>query len=195
MNKKYLLLILLTITSFAFSQNSCKMVNTVFFDLGGTLIESNGMGQFVLRADARLIIDSLKLQNIPIGIITNVPLSWTRQDLENILADPSFLDEFDAVILSSQAPADKPDPAIFTFAYAQIANAAPITQTAFVTETIEHIANSQTSPTLGARSVGMIGIHLSDLAPSNLTDFTIPSNDLTAIDSIRNTVMFCNGFE
>jgi FMN phosphatase YigB (HAD superfamily) len=189
-------LLVLTLTVLGYCQSiQCKEVNTIFFDLGDTLIESNGMGQFILRADAQIIIDSLIEQNIPIGIITNVPLSWTRQDLENILVDPSFLDNFDAVILSSQAPADKPDPAIFVFAHAQISNAAPITQTAFVTESLEHIANATINPTIGARATGMIGIHLSDLIPSELTDYTIPTNDLTFIDGILNQQIFCNGFE
>ena len=36
------------------------------------------------------------------------------------MQQPTFLDEFDALVLSSEAPAPKPDPAIYTFAYGQL---------------------------------------------------------------------------
>jgi len=173
----------------------CKTIKTIFFDLGDTLIESNGQGQFVLRSDASQLIELLKLQDFQLGIITNVSPNWDLQDLESILVDPSFLDDFEVVILSSLAPASKPDPAIFNYAYSQLINPAPITQTAFVTETLSHIGNSIANPTLGARATGMIGIHLSDLPPSSYTDYTIPSNNLLEIDTIINSLIFCNGFE
>lgn len=173
----------------------CKQIKTVLFDLGDTLIESNGQGQFILRNDASELIELLTLQVIPIGIITNVPSDWDRTDLEALLVDPSFLDDFEVVILSSQAPADKPDPAIYNFAYSQLENPVPINQIAFVTETLAHIGNSITNPTLGARSTGMIGIHLSNLPQSLYTDFSVPTNDLLPIDNFVNSIVYCNGFE
>ncbi len=39
-------------------------------------------------------------------------------------------------------------------------------------------SNSVTNPTQGARAVGMIGIHLSDLPPNPIADYTIPSDSL-----------------
>ncbi len=68
-------------------------------------------------------------------------------------------------------------------------------QVAFVTEALDHIANSEVNPTLGARSVGMLGIHLSDLAPSPLTTYTVASDDFQGIVDIVNDLIFCNNFE
>lgn len=193
-SKSYILALLIFALSPIVAQE-CKTIKTVFFDLGDTLIESNGQGQFLLRSDASQLIELLKLQDIPLGIITNVPTDWDRQDLESILVDPSFLDDFEVVILSSLAPASKPDPAIFNFSYAQLSNPAPITQTAFVTETLAHIGNAINNPTLGARATGMIGVHLSDLPTSLYTNFSIPTDNLLEIDTIMNSLIFCHGFE
>ena len=109
-------------------------------------------------------------------------------------AEPEFLQEFDTVVLSSQAPAPKPDPAIYTFAHGQLPTAVPITETAFVGETLAEIADDEQSPTSGARAVGMIGIHLSDAPPSPLADFTVPTDDLPAIAELV-AALFTDGFE
>lgn len=160
-------------------------IEAVFFDLGNTLVEDPGNGIFVLRAGAAQTVADLQGLGVLLGIITNVPGGWTIEDLEAILAEPEFLDEFDTVILSSQAPAPKPDPAIYTFAHGSLPGPLPaITSTAFVGETLSEIANSENSPTSGARSVGMVGIHLSDAAPSPLADFTIPTADLGQVVTI-----------
>jgi hypothetical protein len=57
------------------------------------------------------------------------------------------------VILSSEAPAPKPDPAIYIFAHEALAEPRPpITSTAFVGETLSEIADREDNPTRGARS-------------------------------------------
>ena len=59
------------------------------------------------------------------------------------------------------------------------------------------IADTEVAPTQGARSVGMVGIHLSNAAPSALADFTIATNDLPAVVDIVDTTcfVFADGFE
>ena len=135
--------------------SSAQCINAVFFDLGDTLVEDPGTGLFVLRAGAGETIASLQGLGVPVGIITNVPAGWDRSDLEAILEEPEFLDEFDVLVLSSEAPAPKPSPLIYSYAHEQLSAPAPaITETAFVGETLSEIADSEINPTLGARAVG-----------------------------------------
>ncbi len=172
-------------------------LRAVFFDLGDTLVEDVGGGMFGLRPGAADTVAQLQDLGIELGIITNVPPDWTREDLEAILVEPEFLDELSVLVLSSQAPAPKPDPAIYTFAHSLLASPVPIGETAFVGETLGEIADDIDDPTVGCRAVGMVGIHLSDLPPSPLADHTIPTDDLpqvVAIVEAANTV-FADGFE
>ncbi len=172
-------------------------IQAVFFDLGDTLVEDVGGGMFGLRDGAADTVALLQDSGVELGIITNVPPGWTREDLEAILVEPEFLDEFSVLVLSSQAPAPKPDPAIYTFAHSQLTAPIPITEAAFVGETLSEIANDVNNPTEGCRAVGMIGIHLSDLPPSPLADYTIPTNDLPQVAAIVESVngIFADGFE
>ena len=160
-------------------------VEAVFFDLGDTLVENDGTGTFVLRSGAISTVRDLHARGVRLGIITNVPATWDIDDLRALLAEPEFLDEFEVVILSSEAPASKPDPAIYLFAHeALVEPRPPITSAAFVGETLVEIGNHETDPTLGARSVGMVGIHLSDGAPSPFADYTIPTDALGDVVTI-----------
>lgn len=172
-------------------------LRAVFFDLGETLVTAAGGGMFTLRPGAQEAVDLLQARGLEIGIITNVPPGWTRADLEAILLQPEFLDEFDVLTLSSQAPASKPNPAIYTFAHAALPTPVAITACGFVGETIGEIANTQIAPTLGARSVGMIGVHLSSTAPSPLADFTLAPDALPAILAVVDTTcaILRDGFE
>ena len=185
----------ITTQSISESNLACNTIDTLFFDLGDTIIESNGNGMFQLRSGVSEMIETLVLREINLGIITNVPSDWVIGDLEDILIDPSFLKDFEVVVLSSLSPSAKPDPAIYNFAYSLLSNPPSIEQVIFVTESLDHIANLEVNPTLGARSVGMLGIHLSDLTPSPLTNYTIASDDFQAIINILNDLLFCDGFE
>ncbi len=177
------------------AQAAC--LRAIFFDLGDTLVEAGGGGLFVVRAGAQETVDQLQAIGVETGVITNVPAGWTRDDLEAILADPAFLDEFDVLVLSSQAPAPKPNPQIYLHAHGLLPTPVPIGETAFVGETLAEIANSENSPTSGARATGMVGIHLSDAAPSPLADFTIPTDGLTDLLPLRESLcgIFADGFE
>lgn len=173
-------------------------LRAVFFDLGETLVTATGGGTFTLKPGAQETVDELQARGVQLGIITNVPAGWTREDLEAILLEPEFLDEFDVLTLSSQAPAAKPNPAIYTFAHAALPKPVPIAACAFVGETLGEIANSEEDPTLGARAAGMIGIHLSNSAPSPLADYTVSPDDLPAIvDVVAGTCpeLLVDGFD
>ncbi|HWT15591.1 MAG TPA: HAD family hydrolase [Patescibacteria group bacterium] len=169
----------------------------VFFDLGDTLVQSGPGGLFVVKPGAQATVDRLQANGTRIGVITNVPAGFTREQLNALLAEPAFLDEFELVLMSSQAPAPKPNPAIYTHAHGLLANPPPITETAFVGETLSEIANAQVAPTHGARATGMIGIHLSAIAPSPLADHTVPPDQLpTLVPLIENQCrLHRDGFE
>ncbi|MEM7048024.1 MAG: hypothetical protein AAF604_00100 [Acidobacteriota bacterium] len=172
-------------------------IDAVFFDLGNTLVEDRGDGVFVVRDGAAATVAGLQGLGIGLGIITNVPAGWDLDDLRALLEEPEFLDQFDPVVLSSQAPAPKPDPRIYTHAHGLLTPAVAITATAFVGETLAEIADAEVDPTSGARSVGMIGIHLSAGPPSPLADETVAPDDLPAIvDLVRaSRGIFGDGFE
>ncbi|MGE0640042.1 MAG: HAD family hydrolase [Thermoanaerobaculia bacterium] len=168
----------------------------VFFDLGNTLVDTSGPAPYPLFADAQATIDTLQARGIPLGIITNVPAGWDHSDLEAILQQPAFLDEFEALALSSEAGASKPAPAIYLYAFGLLAPPQHgIGATAFVGETLSEIADAEVAPTTGARAVGMTGIHLSSASPSPLADFTIAN--LTALLAIatESCFVFDSGFE
>ena len=176
----------------------CRPIEVAFFDLGDTLIELDPIsGLFVLRAGAADLIDDLQALGTLLGIITNTPPDWTRKDLEAAMATPEFLDEFEVVLLSSEANSPpKPDPAIFAEAHGLLNSPHPIDRAAFVTETLGEIANTEDNPTLGARAAGMVGIHLSSAAPSPLAEYTVHPDQLgDIVPIVALGLLFCDCFE
>jgi len=167
---------------------ACTPVAAIFFDLGGTLVEPVGGGLFAELPGAATLLTDLQALSIPIGLITNTLPGSTEDDLRDILVNPDLLDEFDVVLLSSQATSlPKPDPGIFNEAYALLRSPPPIEEVVFVTEELDHIANVEVAPTQGAKAAGMLGVHLSEGAPSPLTDYTFAPDDLNAIAQIAAT--------
>ncbi|MEO7793291.1 MAG: hypothetical protein ABIV06_00845 [Thermoanaerobaculia bacterium] len=180
--------------------DAVQCLKAVFFDLGNTLIDQSNPSPYPLFPTAQSAIDALQAAGLEVGVITNVPAGWTRGDLEALLQQPAFLDEFDVLLLSSQTNplVSKPTPGIYIQAHALLPVAPPpIGATAFVGETIGEIANAQVAPTMGARAAGMIGIHLSSAAPSALADYTTGTADLADIlDIVAATCnIFSDGFE
>jgi FMN phosphatase YigB (HAD superfamily) len=160
---------------------ACDSVQAVFFDLGETLVtRPPGAALFVEVPGATALLDELDRARVPVGIITNVPAGFTLDDLRALLADPSLLDRFDVVQLSSEASAPKPAPSIYLEAHAALAGAPPIERTAFVTEELSGIADRADDPTLGARAAGMVGVFLST-TPSPLADHTIAPSALPSL--------------
>ena len=160
----------------------CTPLEALFFDLGGTLVLEGDDGLFDAAPGAEELLTALTARELPLGVITNVPEGWGRPELEALLVDPTILDAFEVVLLSSEATASKPDPAIFTEAVGLLAGGAPAEHTAFVTEELDHLADAE-PPTEGARAAGMIGVHLSKRAPSELADHTVSPDDLAGLAS------------
>lgn len=195
--RHFLVALILTVAPMLSGAAKAACIEAVFFDLGDTLVASGAGGLFAVKPGAQQTLDELHALGKQVGVITNVPGGWTRDDLDALMADPSFLDQFDVLVLSSQAPANKPNPLIYTHAHGLLPRPVAIGQTAFVGETLSEIANTQVNPTSGARAAGMIGIHLSGGAPSALADYTIAPNALPAIADLAETLctVFGNGFE
>lgn len=166
---------------------ACVPVRMLFFDLGDTLVESDGGDQFVERPGVSEMITELKALGMRVGIITNVPEGYTMQDLEDLLVDPGLLDAFELVVLSSEATAPKPDPAIYTEAHALLMNPPPIGEVAYVSENLAEIADQAVMPTQGARAAGMLGVHLSPAPPSPLADYTIALEPPDALVALAET--------
>jgi len=169
----------------------------VMFDLGDTLVQSGAGGLFFVKPGAQQMLDRLAGDGLQLGVITNVPAGFTRPMLDALLAEPEFLDQFDVVVLSSLAPAPKPNPLIYQHAHSLLPMPVAITDTAFVGETLAEIANSVVAPTSGARATGMIGVHLSLGSPSPLADHTIAPDQLLEFAELVATLctVFTDGFE
>lgn len=160
----------------------------VFFDLGNTLLERDANDQLVAMPGAEQTLQMLTAAGVQLGAITNVPAGFTRPMLDAMLVDPSFLDAFDVVVMSSQASAAKPDPRIYRYAHEKLPVHVAVAQTAFVGETLAEIGNSEHAPTSGARAIGMLGIHLSAAAASPIADYTIAPDRLTDIATLVGTL-------
>lgn len=160
----------------------CTPLQALFFDLGETLVTEQSDGVFTVMPGVSALLDALDTREPPLprGVITNVPSSWDRADLEALLEEPELLDRFDLVLMSADASAAKPDPVIFTEAVELLVPEADIAHTAFVTEELDHIADEEPA-TEGAHAAGMIGVHLSDDEASPLAELTLSPQDIEAL--------------
>lgn len=165
----------------------CVPVRVIFFDLGETLVEPVG-DQFVERPGIPAMIAELKGLGMRVGVITNTPDGYTLQDLADLLVNPGFLDEFEVVLLSSEAVAPpKPAAQIFSEAHGLLIDPPPIEAVAYMSENLAEIADQELTPTQGARAAGMLGLHLSDAPPSPLADYTLASDLPDALVALAGT--------
>lgn len=159
----------------------CTPLGAMFFDLGETLVVEGAGDTFDTRDGALDLLDALAAAGIPRGVITTVPRGYDLDDLAALLTDPEILESFDVVLLSSQAESrPKPDPAIYAEALALLPSPPPIALAAFLTEELGDLADAD-PPTEGAMAAGMIGVHLSDGAPSPLVDHTVATDALAGV--------------
>lgn len=172
----------------------CVPVRVIFFDLGETLVEPDG-DLFVERPGINAMIAELKGLGMRVGVITNTPDGYTFQDLQDLLVNPGFLDEFEVVLLSSEAVAPpKPDAQIFAEAHALLGDPPPIEEVAYMSENLAEIADQELMPTQGARAAGMLGIHLSSAPPSPLADYTLAPDPPDALVTLAETEwLACEG--
>jgi FMN phosphatase YigB (HAD superfamily) len=172
----------------------CAPVRVIFFDLGETLVEPDG-DLFALRPGINAMIAELKGLGMRVGVITNTPDGYTFQDLQDLLVNPGFLDEFEVVLLSSEAVAPpKPDAQIFAEAHGLLIDPPPIEEVAYMSENLAEIADNELMPTQGARAAGMLGVHLSSAPPSPLADYTLASDQPDALVTLAETEwLTCEG--
>lgn len=172
----------------------CVPVRMLFFDLGDTLVELDG-DLYVERPGVNATIGELKGLGMRVGVITNTPDGFTLQDLQDLLVNPGFLDEFELVLLSSLAASPpKPDPAIFAEAHGMVVDAPPIAEVAHVSEDLAEIADLEVAPTQGARAAGMLGIHLSSAPPSPRANYTVAPDMLDTLVAMAETEwLACEG--
>lgn len=148
----------------------CTPVLAVLFDLGETLVTEQEDGLFSTIPAAAEALDALEARAVPKGVVTTVPRGWGIEDLRALLVDPTLLDRFEVVLMSSEAEADpKPDPAIYTEALGLFAAPPPPGQTLFITEELADIADAD-PPTEGAQAAGLVGVHVHDAGAGDTGD-------------------------
>lgn len=155
----------------------CTPLQALFFDLGDTLVTEREDGLRETLPGVPEMLAAIDARPLPLGVITNVPNGWTRQDLDDLLVEPSLLDVFDVVLLSSEASEEKPHPVIYQEAVALLPQSVDIQATAFVTETLAHLADAE-PPTEGARAAGMVAVHVSAAPASDLVQHTVAPEDI-----------------
>jgi FMN phosphatase YigB (HAD superfamily) len=145
------------------SGDPCEhQVEAILFDFGETLATHVG-DVYEPFPDTLDTIEALQELGLPLGIVSNTEPGWTEENLRELLTVPALLDEFDLVLLSSQASSPpKPDPAIFVEAHGLLPGAPAIERVAFVTEELDHLADKPATPTEGARAAGMVGVLLAE---------------------------------
>ncbi len=159
----------------------CTPVSAVFFDLGETLVTERSDGLFEELPGATALVQALRDQGTPVGLISNTGRDWDMDDLRDLLVDPSILDLFDVILLSSLAESrPKPDPAIFVEAVGLLDPAPEISTTVFVTEEEEDLTDGE-PPTEGAQAAGMIGVLVTGRATSAPVDHTLDPDDLPSL--------------
>jgi len=100
-----------------------------------------------------------------IGLLTNGPTDIQRHKFEAT----GLADFFDAVVISGQVGLGKPDPAVFTYALAQLGTTA---------DTTVMVGDNWGRDVVGARSVGMPAVWLAGgrAQPETLTGVTVVDN-------------------
>lgn len=100
-------------------------IAAIFFDIGGTLgtvdLDSRSLTPFDNMA--RLLKTAAQVFRIPVGVITNIPDDWTRDDVKNLLRSAGLLEFLDTrgIVTSADAQASKPDVRIYRFAAQRLA--------------------------------------------------------------------------
>jgi FMN phosphatase YigB (HAD superfamily) len=100
-------------------------IKAIFFDIGNTLGSVDLMTKTLTPfADMRAFLTAaVRLFQVPIGVITDIPDSWEKHDIETLLSNAGLLTFFDGsgIITNKDAKAAKSDgPHIFTYAAKQL---------------------------------------------------------------------------
>ena len=131
-------------------------MKALFFDLGETLVtHDNISGKFIEFPEIDIILKNLKENGIEIGIISD----GSRSQVNNLLANPSLLNKFKVIVMSDDQAGGtrKPKAKIFNIALNEMSNALGFnldpTETALLTETIDHFKVYNFLYTLGLKDI------------------------------------------
>jgi FMN phosphatase YigB (HAD superfamily) len=100
-----------------------QRIQAIFFDIGDTLGHRDAAGQFHVFAGTLQLLAAMKSTlGLRLGVITNLPQGMTTAEIRQILSDAGILSFLDpqGVVTSADAPAAKPDKAIYQFAAGRI---------------------------------------------------------------------------
>ncbi len=127
----------------------------VFFDIGGTLgnVTLTPLKLTPFLSTAGLLRAFHDILGLRLGVITNIPASLTRDNIESMLQAAGLLDRISpsAIITSQDGHGSKPTATIYNFAAQKVE--APLSRCLFVGENQMEVE--------GAIQAGMSGIHLS----------------------------------
>lgn len=124
----------------------------VFFDIGNTLGAINAKGQLEpFDPGSKALLSVLRgVLGLRLGVITNLPINMSLQDVQGLLEDAGLFRFLDSVglITNHEAQADKPEVAIYQYAAQRVK--VPIERCLYIGEDPEEVA--------GARQAGMAAI-------------------------------------
>jgi FMN phosphatase YigB (HAD superfamily) len=125
-------------------------IESIFFDLGDTLVESSSTKTWL--AGVKALLSSLKAKGFHLGILSNTGILASRPDILAILPTDFALATFEPglVIFSSEVGVEKPKPAIFQLA---------VTRSGRPAETCLYVSESIVE-TMVAQHVGMISVRI-----------------------------------
>ena len=147
------------------------LITVVYFDLGNTLVKrvSDATRPTAWIPGSREALGQLRASGVRLGILSNTGnFSW-EQVQADILPEDFDLSLFqeDLIVVSSAVGAQKPDPAIFTYAIEQ--SGRPAEEILFITESVDHVIAAQAT---GMRALwlteGQLPVLVNDLLARNL---------------------------
>jgi phosphoglycolate phosphatase len=126
-----------------------RIIKIAFFDIGGTLGIVTGEA-LKLFPSTESMLGGFQAAGLKLGVITNVPVGWTKSKVKTLLSTAGILHFFDdaAIITSAEANASKPDLKIFQFAVSKAGT--KLAQALFVGENPQEVQ--------GAARAGMTAI-------------------------------------
>ena len=146
-------------------------ITVVYFDLGNTLVKRvpDATRPKAWIPGSREALTQLRASGVRLGILSNTGnFSWEQVQADVLPEDfdVSLFDE-DLIVVSSVVGAQKPDPAIFTYAIAQ--SGRPAGEILFITESVDHVIAAQAT---GMRALwlteGQLPVLVNDLVARNL---------------------------
>jgi FMN phosphatase YigB (HAD superfamily) len=134
-----------------------KPIKAIFFDIGNTLgtvdLSKKALTPFPNMLD--LLRTAHRVFQVPIGVITDIPDDWERQDVEALLGDAGILTLLDGrgIVTSKEAGSTKGEGSqIFEFAARRLG--VEMSACLFIDDDAKNVANACTSGMSAIQKVG-----------------------------------------